>query len=349
MCPTLEAAQLVCDIVNSEVFLPDTEGLFMKKLKVPIALDEAGSPIRVENAEKGKHYFCPSCSVKLTLRVGDVKVPHFAHQPSEVCSEETITHKTAKFLVQKAVRDAHAGMAPYPIVERECSVCSGTVAETLSRKLEDAELETKLSCGYIVDVVLLSGGAPRAAVEIRVKHPVDEEKKSRLSVPFVELDGYEIVKNPLQWKTIQSKSPKPVTCTECRSHADTFKVKALQVAMNSKVPLPEAYYRYGLCGCYRCGREILVFTYPGHQSDPTSMPTHRPIPATLRFQFSKTVGSEYWMNTCPYCRASQGDFFLYHEPDGPFFAFDCGEETSEAFRVDIMQLAHYAAVLRGLR
>lgn len=317
----------------------------MANLKIPIALDEVGLLIRVENAEKSNSYFCPSCSVKLTLRVGDVKVPHFAHQPSEVCNEETITHKTAKFLVQKAVRDAHAGMAPYPVVERECSVCSKAVTETLSTKLEDAELEKKLSCGYIVDVVLLSGGAPKAAVEIRVKHPVDEEKKSNLSVPFIELDGYEIVKNPLRWRTIQSKSPKPVACIKCRNHADAFKVEALQVATDSKVPVPETYYRYGLCACYRCGREVLVFTYPGHQNDPTSIPTHRPIPVTLRFQFSKTVGNEYWMNTCPYCRASQGDFFLYNEPDGPFFAFDCGEATPEDFRADIMQLARYATEL----
>jgi hypothetical protein len=44
-----------------------------------------------------------------------------------------------------------------------------------------------------------------------------------------------------------------------------------------------------------------------------------PIPQTLQFRFSKTIGRQFWMNICPSCSQPQGDFFLYHEPDGAFW------------------------------
>jgi hypothetical protein len=39
----------------------------------------------------------------------------------------------------------------------------------------------------------------------------------------------------------------------------------------------------------------------------------------VKFSYSKTVNARYWANTCEHCGALQGDFFLYNEPDGPFF------------------------------
>lgn len=38
----------------------------------------------------------------------------------------------------------------------------------------------------------------------------------------------------------------------------------------------------------------------------------------------------------------QGDFFLYSEPDGPFFGFRSGPDTPEAFQKDLAQLDHLA-------
>lgn len=36
---------------------------------------------------------------------------------------------------------------------------------------------------------------------------------------------------------------------------------------------------------------------------------------------SRTAGLTYWMNHCSGCGAKIGDFYLFNEPDGPFFAW----------------------------
>ena len=38
--------------------------------------------------------------------------------------------------------------------------------------------------------------------------------------------------------------------------------------------------------------------------------------------YSYTVQDRYIANTCEYCSALQGDFYLYEEPDGAFFDID---------------------------
>ena len=40
------------------------------QLKIPIALDKKNRLYKPQNAEKGKHYFCPACQEKVILRKG---------------------------------------------------------------------------------------------------------------------------------------------------------------------------------------------------------------------------------------------------------------------------------------
>jgi hypothetical protein len=51
-------------------------------------------------------------------------------------------------------------------------------------------------------------------------------------------------------------------------------------------------------------------------------------PATVQFRYSKTIDASYWVNVCPHCDKIQGDYFLYCEPDGPFFGM--GQEPDPA-------------------
>jgi hypothetical protein len=37
---------------------------------------------------------------------------------------------------------------------------------------------------------------------------------------------------------------------------------------------------------------------------------------------SSGISAGTWANTCPYCGAVQGNWFLYHEPDGAFFGWE---------------------------
>ncbi|MDO8903226.1 hypothetical protein [Hydrogenophaga sp.] len=40
----------------------------------------------------------------------------------------------------------------------------------------------------------------------------------------------------------------------------------------------------------------------------------------FRKGFSRTAEQTYFANHCSHCGALQGDFYMYMEPDGPFFA-----------------------------
>lgn len=56
------------------------------------------------------------------------------------------------------------------------------------------------------------------------------------------------------------------------------------------------------------------------------LPTYRPA-------FSQTTEMGYFMNHCPHCQASTGDFYA-HAPDGPFFAWP-GRGTED---IEIIEL-----------
>lgn len=81
----------------------------MDGLRVPYGVSEARDLIAVKEAVAGAEYFCPACSEKLILRAGSFRVKHFSHPSHSNCSQETILHKTAKFIVQQAIQENAAG------------------------------------------------------------------------------------------------------------------------------------------------------------------------------------------------------------------------------------------------
>lgn len=272
---------------------------------------------------------------------GKIRVAHFAHSGNHVCSQETITHKTAKLLVQRAVLGWKSGKVSSPILQRECPICWAAVSQALPEKVNGAALEHKLADGSIADVALLVGKTVQAAVEIRVTHAVDDLKANRLPIPFIELDGYEIINTPTVWKPIKDEF-KPLTCDKCKSNYLRFRAKVKQVAKANKIQLPSTYYRHGLCLCWRCRREIVVFSWPRDGIHDKRTPKVRSIPRIIRYRISKTINDIYWANTCPYCRSIQGDYFLHDEPDGPFFGVNVYEDSSVAFKKDMMHIAKQA-------
>ena len=77
---------------------------------------------------------------------------------------------------------------------------------------------------------------------------------------------------------------------------------------------------------------------------------------SLQYRYVRFVNEKYWVNTCPLCRATQGDNYLFMEPEGPFMGVALsyvpeviGEEAAkvwqdspEAFREDMLRLAFRA-------
>lgn len=319
----------------------------MPELRVPLAVDREQKLYSPTTAEKGKSYFCPSCGELVIFRQGKVRIAHFAHKFSDACNQETITHKTAKLLVQRAVQEWKSGKSNPPTLERACQICGSVIGQPLPEKVDSAVLEYKLSDGSIADVALMVSDIAKAVVEIRVTHAVNDVKTYRLPVPFIELDGYEIITNPTTWKPITDYF-NPFVCEQCKLTYAKFQAKARQVAKAVGLELPNAYYRYGFCKCWKCKREIIVFAWPKESMHDNSAPKVKPLPKTVQYRFSKTASDKYWVNICPYCQSIQGDWFLYCEPDGPFFAVNCEEDTPVVFDRDMMKIAAHAVQMELL-
>lgn len=85
-------------------------------------------------------------------------------------------------------------------------------------------------------------------------------------------------------------------------------------------------FRAAAWHCWKCGREITVYTWDGHTLSPLTCPAVG-RPASVQYVYSGTVDERYWANVCSFCGALQGDWYLYCEPDGPF----CREQDGEDF------------------
>ena len=70
--------------------------------------------------------------------------------------------------------------------------------------------------------------------------------------------------------------------------------------------------------CWKCGKEIAVYTWPGHHLWAQSSPDQG-RPSTVQFMKSKVAQDGYWANRCSHCGVIQGDWFLYCEAEGAFF------------------------------
>ena len=208
--------------------------ILMSILRVPFVIDDQEQIHSPATAERGKAYFCPACHDSVIFRKGEVKTPHFAHKVTDTCNEETVTHKIAKLLVQKAVHEWKAGKCPSPTLQRACQICQSFIDTLLPDKVDKTLLEHPLADGSIVDVALMVKGVPEAAVEIRVTHAVDEVKTKRLRVPFIELDGYEVINSPTVWKPITDYF-KAFTCDKCRERYPKYQAKLKHVARECKI------------------------------------------------------------------------------------------------------------------
>jgi hypothetical protein len=317
----------------------------MTDLRVPLAVDREGRLHSPENADKSREYFCPACQASVILKQGQVRIAHFAHKASEICTQETIVHQTAKLLVQKSVSEWKEGRSTAPVLQRKCQICGSMVSQPLPDNVEKAVVEYRLVNGLIADIALLAGEELLAIVEIKVTHAVDDMKADRLdrlAVPFIELDGQEVIENPAVWKPLTDRF-KPITCENCKAIYSEFQRKVREVAQSNGIDLPTKYYCYGLWRCWKCKREIIVFAGP---TNGLSAPNILPRPKTIRYGFSKITGEKYWVNTCPFCQSVQsiqGDYFLYCDPNNsPFSGIDIKEDTLTSLESDLMRIAVHA-------
>jgi len=299
----------------------------MTDLLISWACDAQDMIISPNEAITGCLYFCPACRTPLSLkgaRAGAKRRKHFAHRPDTQCSPESIVHETAKKLVKKVVNEWVSGVGPSPTIMHRCRDCrQNYVGSTLPSQVSGAALERYLPNGYRVDVGILAKGRTRAAVEIRVTHPVGEVKAGSLSIPFVELSGSAIVEDPYNWYPLLDGF-QPRRCIPCeqlyteRTELRYPEQERMQLAERAflrrcevisratSVTIPaNSYFRYALCPCRRCEQVILVFDWPEHRSYSEAAPKGSPVPRTLRRWIDRKSGDKYWVNSCPHCGGIQ--------------------------------------------
>ncbi|MBQ3001763.1 MAG: hypothetical protein IJD76_04755 [Bacilli bacterium] len=51
------------------------------------ALNKEGRKVYIDYAKRSEEYFCPCCGDKMILRLGDVKIHHFAHSRESICDD----------------------------------------------------------------------------------------------------------------------------------------------------------------------------------------------------------------------------------------------------------------------
>lgn len=310
------------------------------ELKVPYALDNCGTLTSPALAEKGQSYSCPGCREPVTLKKGDIMRPHYAHKANTHCTQESILHSAVKMRIRDVINDLiRSGYShKSPIIKRKCQQCGTETDHPIEKKYTHAENEKAVG-KYIVDVALYEEDVVTCAIEVCVTHEVGDSKQNELGIPFIEIDAQTYLDAPMVWRPTIDALPE-YQCETCTEAIDRFKEELKRVSRETRVNVPHSYYRTAVEGCWKCGKDILVFAWPGATSDKEP---EIPRPRTLERRYTKMSESTYWANTCPYCNSVQGAFFLHHEPDGPFFAVSCEEEymkdTPESFKNDMHTIA----------
>lgn len=284
-----------------------------KHLRLPYAMDDQDILTSAEEAARGEEHACPNCGDSVTLRRGDVRVAHFAHRPGTNCRPESAIHKIAKLLVAQAINLNAIGENQPIEIATDCEHCGDSVTRTLPPRTFTGAREEVAVGNYWVDVAGYQGVDIALSVEVRHTHAVGEEKAGSLDGFWVELQAADVINDPLKWSPLASKL-KTVLCNPCKK-----RVKATQATLDqwnvprgtySPIFNPErADYIAALEKCWKCKKTIPVFWWKGVPFAESSPP--EPRPTTIQYRYSKQFGGKYWVNTCPGCKSTQGDNYLY--------------------------------------
>jgi len=205
---------------------------------VPFGLRLDEILVSARDAVRAEYYCCPACRTRLIYRAGPKVRPHFAHRSSATCNGETALHLIAKMLLAQAVRAATSGNAFITIV-RPCDSCETKIDVPFpSDTVDQVEQECRLESGYIADVLLLQGGNPRLAIEVRATHAVPAEKASRLGMRWIEVAAEQILENPTRW-VLLAYSLKAKKCDACLRKAEEAERRARVAAAEPLVKIPQ--------------------------------------------------------------------------------------------------------------
>ena len=118
--------------------------------------------------------FCPVCMTPVILKLGKVRVKHYAHKPEVVCAitqPETFLHYTTKYHIYNQLLSGN-----HLYVGQQCSNDCGESRNYLwVSDWGKVEIETDIS-NFTPDILLTGKDGIQKTIEIKVTHPVDDFK-----------------------------------------------------------------------------------------------------------------------------------------------------------------------------
>lgn len=201
---------------------------------VPFALDGASQVVSPYTAPRGALYACLHCHERVTLRRGQVRVPHFAHRPDSQCTAscESLEHSAFKKLLAQGLRQHRKFTA-----QLRCPACQHDQRTTYNLAPGTTVEEEVALQNYRADVALLRGEEVIFAFEVYVTHEVSGEKALGLQVPWLEvaanLAGVAHPDRPPAVRVLDTNLFRHRPCKACGSQAGS-KAEAEQLKLLAK-------------------------------------------------------------------------------------------------------------------
>lgn len=185
----------------------------MSKIKYHFALDgDVLVPIeKVDKRERHTHtYTCMGCGAEMIAKIGEKKVPHFAHKgDGENCCSETYLHKLAKRLIREKFEKPNPFIIKYYRIgtcskinecpfgnKKECEVIQSNPIN-LKDYYDTCKEEVQIN-GFVADLLLTNSLRPErepVLIEVFVKHKCTDEKlNSKLRIIELKIEGEDDIK-----------------------------------------------------------------------------------------------------------------------------------------------------------
>ena len=176
-----------------------------KEILYTTALDGGGDLVNVNNAEKGRDYYCPSCKGELILRKSGntgkgSKRPHFAHNElTQNCTAESALHYSFKKNLTDLLNSSLTEKKEL-IINWNCTTCSEQNEARLLAKVTSVREEYNLKVCQPDIALLDTDENVIAVIEIVVTHSPEEKvlqfyKDSGIILIQIDLSSDEDLKN----------------------------------------------------------------------------------------------------------------------------------------------------------
>ena len=167
---------------------------------------------------------CPLCLNPVIMKLGDERVHHYAHKHDVMCTAtqpETALHLNTKFHIYNQLL---SGTQLY--LEQYCSNgCGKNIVLSWAKDWEKIEIEYTIG-KFRPDVFILARSATNKAIEIKVTHPVENDKEEfykEQNIDWLEIEANESIYDGENPWTIDQPLPFAVcktflpawTCDHC--------------------------------------------------------------------------------------------------------------------------------------